>query len=286
MSVIVILKLMLVISIALMLFALALRARVADLGYLFVHWRLGLGAFAAMFVVVPVVAILLARTFDLNPAVKVALVAIAFSPLPPILPGKQIKAGGEACYVTGLLFAATLASIVVAPFGIAFAASIFDVEAAITPMAVAMPLIVTVLAPLLAGLALSPMFGTAVSQLSPILSKIGTALLVLAVLGLVVMMLPGIRDVIGQGTLVVLCITIAAGMVAGYFFGGPERGDKAALSLAAATRHPGVAVAIATQTFPAASLAPAAIVLSLVLSTVLCIPYLRYMGKQPRKAAA
>ncbi|MGE4303356.1 MAG: hypothetical protein AB7E24_04905 [Novosphingobium sp.] len=286
MSVIMILKLLLVVSIALMLFVLALRAKLADLSYLFVHWRLGLGAFAAMFIVVPAVAIILARSLDLNPAVKVALIAIAFSPLPPILPGKQIKAGGEACYVTGLLFGATIASIVIAPFGVAFAAGIFDVEAAITPMQVAMPLFVTVLAPLLAGLALAPMFGDAIPRLSSIMSKIGTALLAVAMIGLIIVLWPAMREVIGQGTLIVLCIMIAAGMAAGYFLGGPANGDKAALSLAAATRHPGVAVAIATHAFPEASLAPAAIVLSVILSTILCIPYLRYMSRKPADASA
>lgn len=277
MNILLVLKLAMVLSIVLILFSLALRARHEDLVYLFKHWRLGIGAFVAMFVIVPALAIFMAGAFELNPAVKVALVAIAFSPLPPILPGKQVRAGGEACYVTGLLFGATVASIVVAPFGVAFAASLFDVEAGITAGQVAKPLVLTVLLPLVLGLLAAPLLGTAVPRVSELARKLGGGILLVVLVILLVLMAPGIWAVIGQGTLFVLAVLIVGGLIAGYALGGFDKGDRATLALAAATRHPGVAIAIAASTFPDEKLAPAAIVLSLLLSTVLCIPFMRWM---------
>lgn len=277
MNALVILKLAMVLSIVLILFALSLRARREDLLYLFTHWRLGLGALVAMFVVVPALAIFMARSFDLNPAVKVALVAIAFSPLPPILPGKQLKAGGDGCYITGLLFGATLASIVIAPFGVALAARLFHVDAGISPGQVAKPLLVTVILPMVLGLGAAPILGAARLKVADIASRLGSLILLVVLVVLLFLMFPAIRAVIGEGTLVVLAVLIVGGLIAGYALGGFDRGDRATLALAASTRHPGVAIAIASATFPEEKLAPAAIVLSLLLSTILCIPFMKRM---------
>ena len=109
-----ILKLLLMGSVFLVVFALALRTRESDALYMFNHSGDALRAFVAMYVVVPAVAVALALAFSLAPAVKIALVAIAFSPMPPILPGKQMKAGASLHYVAGLLFGSAIMSIVAA----------------------------------------------------------------------------------------------------------------------------------------------------------------------------
>ncbi len=281
MSIVTILQLMLTASIILLLFSLSLRAKFADLGYLITHWKLGVGAIIALFVIVPAAAIVLAGMFDIDPAVKIAIVAIAFSPIPPVLPGKQLKAGGHACYVTGLLLLATLASIVIAPFGVSFAARLLDAEAHITPMSVAMPLIISILIPLFLGLLGARILGPRIiDTIVPIFSKLGSLLLAVAMIGLVIVLIPGIGRLIGQGTLVVLIVVIVVGLASGYLLGGTDRGDRTALALAAASRHPGVAVAIATHSFPDAKLAPAAIIMSLILSTIISLPLLRLLTKQ------
>ena len=280
MSIIVILQLMLTASIIMLLFSLSMRARFADLGYLLTHWKLGLGAIIAMFVVVPAVSIMLAGLFDIDPAVKVALVAISLSPLPPILPGKQLKAGGHACYVTGLLMLSTLASIAIAPFAVPLAAGLFDAEASVTAGSVAMPLLISILAPLFGGMLAGRVLGSHVAVVSAVSSKLGSLLLVVAMVGLVIVLMPGIIELIGQGTLAVLTAAIVAGVAAGYALGGQDPGDRAALALAAASRHPGVAVVIATHSFPDTRLAPAAIILSLVISTLIALPLLHLLTKQ------
>ena len=72
----------------------------------------------SMLVVMPIVAAALAAAFDLDRAVKIALVALALSPVPPFLPPKNIKAGGESSYAIGLLVATSLVSIVYVPAGV------------------------------------------------------------------------------------------------------------------------------------------------------------------------
>lgn len=46
--------------------------------------------------------------FDLYRAVKIALVALAVSPVPPVLPRKRLTSGGDRAYAASSLMAAAL----------------------------------------------------------------------------------------------------------------------------------------------------------------------------------
>jgi BASS family bile acid:Na+ symporter len=270
------LKLLLLVSIILNVLALALRARTADATYLFREWRFGLRAFGVMFVVAPALAILMAYTFDLKPEVKVALVALSLSPVPPILPGKQLRAGASGAYITGLLVGASLLSLVVTPLGLELVGIIFRVEIGISPMAVAKVIAIGIAAPLVAGLVGQWILGARAERVSGVLAKISSIMLVLCVLVLLVALAPHMWSVIGDGTLLALAAMILAGYVAGHLLAGDIADDRVALSLAAAARHPGVAVTIASVNFPGNKLITAAIVLYVLLNALLSIPYLRW----------
>ena len=280
MTLVMVLKLGMMLSIILSLFALALRAKLADLAYLASHWRMALGAFIAMFVAVPAAALLMARALELNRAVEIALVAIAFSPLPPILPGKQLKAGAHACYVTGLLIGASVASIFIAPIGVALASRIFDVEAALSPGDVVLPIAITILLPLALGLVVGPLLGAARDKVSDIAGKIGAILLLISILGLLIIMAPKIWSLVGDGTILAFAALAIVGFAAGYLLGGPDAGDRAALALAASTRHPGVAIAIAAHALRDDTLVPAAVLLSMLVSTIVGIPLMRMLNRR------
>ncbi|WP_225207215.1 hypothetical protein [Novosphingobium huizhouense] len=274
-------KLAMMASIFISVFALAMRARTHDLFYLLDNWRLGVGALVAMYVVVPAVAVLLDKAFALHRPVEIALIAIAFSPMPPILPGKQLKAGGRPSYVAGLMMLTTAAAVVVAPLGIALAGRIFGVEAGISPVQIATLVGITVAAPLVLGMVAGKIAGERGHAISSVLGIAGHAVLALSMLAIAIALAPAMWAVIGDGTGLALVALAGAGLGAGYLLGGPDLHDKAALSLAAASRHPGIAVAIATASFPDETLAPAAIALGLIVSTLLGTPYLKVLMRAP-----
>ena len=68
-----------------------------------------------MFIIMPVFAVILAYKLSLRPALEIAFVALAVSPVPPVLPRKALAAGGSRSYVLGLFVAAAIASIVFVP---------------------------------------------------------------------------------------------------------------------------------------------------------------------------
>ena len=78
-----------------------------------------------MFVVMPLVAFAIALNLELNRPLLIALLLIALAPVPPLLPAKQLKAGGNSGYVLGLLIVSALAAIVVVPAGIEVIGRVF-----------------------------------------------------------------------------------------------------------------------------------------------------------------
>src|SRR5215510_4450493 len=103
------------ISMAFIVLGVALNAKFSDLVYLLRKPGLLVRSLLAMYVIMPFFAIAVALLFELNPLVEAALVALALSPVPPLLPKKEVKAGGAPSYVLGLLAVAAIVSIVYVP---------------------------------------------------------------------------------------------------------------------------------------------------------------------------
>jgi BASS family bile acid:Na+ symporter len=261
--------LVLKISILLNVLALGLEATLADATFLFRRPRRLVRALLSMNVLMPLVALLLAVTFALKPAVKIALVALSVSPVPPLFPKKALKAGAKENYTFGLLFAMAVLAIVVIPITMEIFERVVGTPLQMSVGLVAKLVFTTVLAPLLAGIGLrawAPLF--AEKAAAPV-AKFASALLILSVLAVFIGSVRSILSLIGDGTLFSLAGFALAGLVIGHWLGGPELEDRRVLSLATATRHPGMAVAIAQANFPGQKLAVPAIALYLVVAGVL-----------------
>ena len=82
------------VSMGLIVLSIGLQVSPADMAPLLRRPGYLVRAVLAMNVFMPVLAMVLAMAFDLNPAVEGALIALALAPVPPILPNKELKAGG------------------------------------------------------------------------------------------------------------------------------------------------------------------------------------------------
>ena len=60
---------------------------------------------------------------------------------------------------------------------------------------------------------------------------------------------------------------------------GAEPEDRPVLALATASRHPGIAIAIAQTNFPQQKLAMTAVILYLLVNAIVAIPYLRWIKR-------
>jgi BASS family bile acid:Na+ symporter len=226
-----------------------------------------------MYVAVPVVATALALMFHLTPAVRIALLAMAVSPVPPILPDKQRGLGARVEYVYGLLVAASVAAVALVPFAITVVGRLFQRDVDLVVAGVAKTIGVTVLVPLLAGLAVRHRGPGLAARVAPWVSRVANILLLVGCLPLLVIAGPGMVSFVGNGAILAIAAVVAAGLAAGHWLGGPNPDDRTALAIAASMRHPGVALVIAHGNLPEEPLVSAAVLLFFLVSFIATLPY-------------
>jgi BASS family bile acid:Na+ symporter len=227
-------------SIVLSVFAIGLDSRPKDTISLLNRPAKLARSLLAMDVIMPVLAALTVWTFDLHEAVEVALVALAVSPVPPLLPKKQIKAHGEASYAIGLLVAAAAVAVVFVPFAIELVGRFFQMTVHVKVWPIAQLVLATILAPLAVGMAVRPIAPVIASRISKSVALIAASLLAVSVLPLLFSKWPAIVALVGNGTIVAIAAFVLAGLAVGHLLGGPDPQDRTVLALATATRHPGM----------------------------------------------
>jgi len=275
-------------SLVLIQFGLGLEVTLEDLTYLFKRPGLLLRSLFSMNIAMPLFAVVLVLAFKgLHPAVKVALVTLAVAPIPPILPKKAVKAGGRSSYMFGLLVGSGLLSILFVPLAMELLEIVFQTPLQMSPLAVAPLVLIGVVVPLAAGMAVHRFAPRLADRLAKPVSLVATLLLVIAILPLFFAARGAIGSLIGNGTLTAIAGFVLAGLTFGHLLGGPDSGDRIVLGLSTAARHPGVALAIADANFPEQrTLIMAALLLYLLVNAIVTIPYQISMKRRHSKTAA
>ena len=271
-------------SILLTVFTLGLKTSIEDVLSLLRRPSLLLRSLLAMSVVMPLLAVALDAAFKFHPAVEIALVALALSPVPPVLPKKELKAGGSSSYGFGLLVVAGLFAVVFVPLALEVVERVFAVPLQLSPGQVAQIILLTVLAPLGLGLLVKSVAPTLAERIAKPLSSVATVLLLAGALPILFTKWPAIVSLIGNGTLAAIVVFILVGLTAGHLLGGPDPADRTVLALSTASRHPGVALAIASANFPQAKLVLPAVLLYLITGAILTIPYLKWRKSKTQVA--
>jgi BASS family bile acid:Na+ symporter len=263
-------------SIALMVLGLGLRATLRDATHLFRQPGLLLRSLLSMNVIFPLLVVGLVAVSDLHQAVRIALIALSISPVPPVLPNKQLKAGAKSNYAFGLLVTAALMAIVFIPVTLVIFGKAFGNPLSMSPGGIAMLVLTTVLAPLALGVTIRELVPSLAKRIAKPIALISTVLLILGFLPILFTAMPAIASLIGNGTVLAIIAFVVFGLAVGHLLGGPESKDRTALALATASRHPGVAIAMAQANFPEQKLAAAAVLLYLIVSAIVTIPYLKW----------
>jgi BASS family bile acid:Na+ symporter len=267
-------------SVFLIVFSVGLGSTQEDALYLLGRPRLLLRSLLAMNIAMPLVAAGLAAAFDFDRAVNVALVALAVSPVPPILPKRESKIGGRASYAVGLLSVAALLAVVFVPLALKVIAWVFKTEAHVPEGAIVRLVAITVLLPVAAGIIVRRRAPALAARAARPISLVAMALLgVVGVLLLIIAWRSAV-SMIGNGHVLALAAFVAIGLAAGHLLGGPVPEDRVVLALSTSSRHPGVALSIAAANFPQMSSVMGTILLYLLISFVLSVLYLKWHRRQ------
>jgi BASS family bile acid:Na+ symporter len=259
-------------AVGLIILAIGMDARLRDLTYLWRRPGLLVRSLAAMYVLVPLVALLLARTLPLPVPVKVALLVLAVSAGAPLLPRKLLDLG-QGDYIFGLVVTSSLLAIVTVPAWVAVLGPLFGQDVAVSPAHVAAVIGKSFLLPLAAGMVVRGLFPRIAEKLGDRLMAVAGIVLTgsaLALLGL------HWEVFVAAGWVFVLSLAAlsSASLAIGHWLGGPAPDDRTALAIACATRHIGLAVLVAaTVPGPRTAVLIAAYFLA---SALVSIPYLKW----------
>jgi bile acid:Na+ symporter, BASS family len=272
-------------SMTLIIFAVGLGVAPGDVGRLLERRGLLLRAVLAMNIAMPAFALAMVLLFDLSPAVEIALVATALAPVPPILPGKELKAGGDAPSILGVLVVTSLLSIVFIPAAIHVLAQWFGRPVQVVPASVAKIVFTSVLLPLAAGLLVRRLAPSLAVAAAHPLSTLAAVMLGIAFVPVLIAEWPKIAALIGNFTLVAIVAFVVAGLAIGHALGGPDPNDRSVLALSTATRHPAVAMAIAHDAHDRPAVL-AAVLLILLVGAVISTPYVKWRKRSGDVAGA
>lgn len=279
------------VSLAVSVFSYGLQAQKAqDVRFLLARPRLLLLSLLAMFVVTPVAALFVVEYAGIPLAAKVALVALSFSMIPPLLPQKLIAAGGRGTYGIGLVvFVAVLAPIGI-PLLVDFLGRVMGRPYQIDVWSVVLLVLKLVLGPLVAGVAFGALFPRLTDAIRGYAPRVAGLVTLVALVILLVLVAPAAwRLVTGPGGLWVVVAAAAFTVLAlgiGHLMGGPDDDDAVVLALSCASRHPALALGIASANYPRESVAAAVIVVQLVSGVVTPLYLDRRRERAPDTPAA
>jgi bile acid:Na+ symporter, BASS family len=267
-------------SILLTVFAIGLSTRPQDIAYVLRRPGLLVRSLLSISVAMPLFTASMVAVTHLLPVVQIALITLSVSPIPPVLPKKARKTGGDASYAIGLLVVVALLAIAFVPLSVHFLGRIFGRQAEISPSTIASILATNVLAPMGAGLLVHYVAHSFAERIARPVSVLASILLVASLVPILFTAAPAILSLIGSGTLAAVAAFVLFGLGIGHLLGGPDPANQAVLALTTASRHPGIAIAIVSGNFPQQKHAVPAILLYLLVNVLLSIPYRQWYGRQ------
>jgi bile acid:Na+ symporter, BASS family len=263
------------VSIVSIVFSFGLRATLDDVLYLWRRPGLLLRSVLAVLIIMPVVAIVLTQLFQLRNTVEIALLALAISPMPPLLPKKEIKAGGRQSYALALMATMAALAIFIDPIAVQILSWYYGRPLGIAPGVIGRIVLITVFLPLAAGMAVRAWLPDVAVRLSGIVGRAGTMLLSLGALALLAGAWRALWVAVGDGTILAMVGFAGIGLLVGHLLGGPEPDHSVVLGLSTASRHPAIALSIASANFPDERFG-GTILLYLIVGALAAIPYLAW----------
>jgi BASS family bile acid:Na+ symporter len=243
-------------------------------------------AVIAVNIVVPVTAVIMCTLLPMDKPIKIGIVLMAVSPLAPVLSARLTKAGVETATAVGIDFALAILAVIIVPLTLELLSAIFPATtASISVSDVGKLVTIAILAPLAIGMAIHAASEAFARHLSRILLIAGVVGVLIGALVIVYMRIGAVLGLVGDGTLLAIATTIAAGIAAGHFLGGPEPLTRLTVALAAGLRFPGLAALIAKQNFREPDVIMT-IALYLLTAVVLSLAYQVWVLKRAHRSEA
>ncbi len=272
------------ISLFVVILGYGLTAQFADVRYALRHPGLLARSLLAVLVVAPAIAVLMVNLVDLRPEVAIALVTLAISPLPPLLPRRGEKAGGQVRFGLGLVIVLAVLAVPALAVAARLLGDVFGRQYVTSPWSVGKLMLVSVLLPLIAGMAVGKFWPATAKRIGGPIEHAQRWALPVAMIVLLVAAAPQMWKLLGDVTVVALVVFVVGAFAIGHVLGGPDREFSAVVAFASACRHPATALTIAAANFPNAD-ERGAVALYGVVTALVGIFYTRWIRRSGTSTA-
>ena len=269
---------LLTLSLAGLVLAVGLNSSRHDLLFVLTRPKLLFRAITSVMIIPPIVAGVLISMLPIEPIAKAGIMLMAISPVPPLVPGKQLGAGGRKNYAYGLYVAMALLTIISVPVIMGITSTLLDRNDHVSVANIARTTFLGVLFPLAIGLAVRALAPGLASRAWSIVYKLSMVLVLLAFLPIVIKAWPALQELIGNGTMLTMAVVTLICLGVGHMLGGPELRDRATLAIASSVRHPGIALSLASSLF-ADPRVSAAVLMFMLVGLVVSVPYTMWVKR-------
>jgi BASS family bile acid:Na+ symporter len=239
------------------------------------NFRLVTLALLANFVLMPLAAIAIARLLQLDEPLGVGLLLLGTAAGAPFLPLLVGVAKGHLAFSVGLTVLLMVLSVAYMPLVLPLLLSGVSVD----PLKIATSLLLLMLLPLGAGLAVKSGLERVAVRLEPVLSKVSTFALVLLMVLILVANVQNILSLFGSRGVLASVLFLMVGSTTGWFLGGSEAETRSVMSLGTAQRNIAAALVVAKQNFSDPQVVVMVVVIAIV-GLVLLFPFARWLAKR------
>jgi bile acid:Na+ symporter, BASS family len=234
--------------------------------------RLVFLALLANFVLMPLGALAIARILKLDQPLGIALLLLGAAAGAPFLPKLAGIAKGNLAFAVGLMVLLMVLTVAYMPLVLPLLLEGVSVD----PMKIARSLVLLMLLPLGAGLAVNARFGSTAERMRAPLNRISSLSLALLIVLLLVTNIQNVISLFGTRGILASILFLLAGAGIGWLLGGPGLGTKGVLSLATAQRNIAAALVVGGKDFDAKVLVM--IVVVAVVGLLILMPLARVLG--------
>lgn len=243
--------------------------------------RLSLSAAVGNYVLVPMIAVLLARLFCLDQPLRYGLVLLAMTAGAESIPLLTMNAKGNVGLSVGLL----VTSLLIGVFYLPFMLSIFLKDVQIDRIALLVKLSLTVALPIIIGLVVRALNEKAANYLAKYVHKIANLFMALTVVLILALNYDKFLLLFGTRAIGVALIYIFLTFLLGYMLGGPERGNRAPMGFWFGARNASISMLLATQLFPDRNVLVMASV-TVIIMILLALPTSYWLGRRNAQETA
>jgi len=236
-------------------------------------------AVVANFVLVPLLAVAILWLIRIETPLAIGLMVVSVAAGAPMLIRLTQMAREPVSFAASIMVLLLVVTMIYMPIVIPRLASGDPISA----MAIARPLLLTMLLPLCLAFVVRALSPRTAETLLPWAGKITNVALYIMVAATVLGNLDAVLGVFGKGAILSALLLIAGAFAIGYLVGTFDKREKIVLGFGTAQRNFGAATVVAVQSFTD----PNVLVMTVVCSTVamLLLPFARLLGKRKARAA-